>query len=250
MAYGVSLYLVTRTGTDATSHDDVAFASQLGNLVLVIGEVGGQLPLQVLCLDGTHGECSLDTLVLQRTDIAQHLVTEVRTCRNGGSVDQVGGLTIIVVYATADAVAEQGEVQTDVRSCGGLPLQVLVIGIGTVEQTAVVEANEGITSVHTGGVHVIGGKIIVVADAVLLTGLTPTETELQLVKPFGVLQEGLFVDLPTKCYRGEGCPVVVETAGTVATYGGGNHVAVESDVVGTSEERYQVALLLPLAGAR
>ena len=69
MAYGMCLNLVTGTGADATSHDDVALASQLGNLVLVVGEVSSNLPLNILCLDGTNGQRGFDTSVLQRTNI-------------------------------------------------------------------------------------------------------------------------------------------------------------------------------------
>ena len=131
---------------------------------------------------------------------------------------------------------EEGEVQTGIPGRCGFPLQVLIVSVGEIEQTAVVDTNERIATVNTACVNIVGGKVVVVTDAVLLTGLTPTETELEFVHPFDIFQEGLFVDLPTESYRGECCPVLKETAGTVATDGGCNHITVEGNIVGTSEE--------------
>ena len=93
---------------------------------------------------------------------------------------------------------EELEVETGIVGCGGLPLQVLVVGIRTVKQTRVVDTEDGIASVDVVVVHIIRGKIVVVANAVLLTSLTPAKAELDLVNPIDVAQWCLLIDFPTE----------------------------------------------------
>ena len=43
-------------------------------------------------------------------------------------------------------------------------------------------------------------EVVVVTDTILLTSLTPTETEFQLIQPVGMLEDRLLADLPAECY--------------------------------------------------
>ena len=79
----VRLAVIARSGRDATDLDLVPLLTdELSYLILVVSGVGGQLPVPIIGLDGTQRESELDTLVLERTDVAGNLVAEVRAGRN------------------------------------------------------------------------------------------------------------------------------------------------------------------------
>ena len=125
--------IITRR-TETTEVGRGSVIGQFKYLVGVIGEVTADFPGEVLGLhrDGVDGE--LDTRVAQATDVVNHILCEVRTCRHLGlGINQVGGLAVVPVDATVDAVVGEAIVETDVPGCGGLPLQVRVVGIGLQE---------------------------------------------------------------------------------------------------------------------
>ena len=53
-------------------HLATEFLRQRNHLVLVLGEVPGQRPLEVLCADGNYSNQSLDTLVTHLTKVGVH----------------------------------------------------------------------------------------------------------------------------------------------------------------------------------
>ena len=102
---------------------------ELGDFVLVVGEVVADAPIPVLGADGLPVNRHLNTLVLHRTDVRPNTVVEVGTCGSITFVEQVGGLAVVQVDATRDALVEESPVETDVGRRGGLPLQVRVISL-------------------------------------------------------------------------------------------------------------------------
>ena len=109
-------------------------------------------------------------------------------------IDEVGGVAVVSVDATRDAVVEEAPVESDVVGGGGFPLQFLVVVVGTVERT-VVAGDERVEAVGSRALGV-GGNPNVVADAVLLSGLTPAQAELGLAEIIYVLHQRFFLDFP------------------------------------------------------
>ena len=242
MALGMSLHSVTCTGTDASGLDFLA-SCRLGDFVEVVGGVGTDFPEPSVLLDGTIGKGDFNTLVLHVTDVTRNLVAEVGERSHIDGVDEVGRFTEIGIDATEELVVDDTEVKTHVICSGGFPGKVLVIGIGTVEDTVVHGRIERIAY----RIDIVRSKIAVVADTVLLACLTITETEFEFAHPVHILEEILVLDTPCKGEGGEEAPLVAlgEAAGTVVTYGGSEDVAVEEDVVSTSEDGSKVAFALP-----
>ena len=107
-----------------------------------------------------------------------------------------------------------------------------------------------IESVGAGSLLIYGEiRIIAVLDSrskFLLTGLTPSEAELEVAESLDILEEGLLLDLPGECEGREEGPVLTETGRTVVTYGSSQEILVSVVVVGTSEEGNEVVLGLEL----
>ena len=83
----------------------------------------------------------------------------------------------------------------------------------------------------------------------LLTGLTPAETELEVIHDLrSLLEEGHVVDLPAESHGGEYTPTVLlgETGSTIVTDCEGKEVGILERVVQTTEERdeHQVATII------
>ena len=240
MAHCVCLHIVADAGGDAAGGHVVALvADEFGDFVLVVGGVQAQFPEPILLLQRLPGERHFDTLVGERTDVARHLVAEVGAGLNVDGVEQVGGLAIVVVHATREALVEEAEVETHIISGGRFPGQFTVVGVGAVD---VALANQGIIgSIHLIGV--VGRKVVVVTDTFLLTGLTITQTEFEVAEGFIVFEERFVLDFPTQCKRGEERPVFLKAARSVVAESGGEEVAVEEAVVGTSEEGDEIVFV-------
>ena len=185
-----------------------AAGHQLVNLVLVPSEVVADLPVPVFRLYGAPSSSHLDTGVVQRADVAGHLVREVGSHGNHNRVDQVLGLTMIEVEVQGQTVVQDSEVQTGIPCGGLLPSQCVVVGIRTIGAAIAVEQRI-VSALFVG---CICRNIRIVADSFLLTGDTPACAQLQVRKPFGVLQERLVVDFPSQGHGWEQAPLLVFAA--------------------------------------
>ena len=173
-------------------------------------------------------------MVVERTDVADHFVAEVSTCRYIHHVDEVIGNTIVVVQRTGHAAIEETEVKTGAIGSGFLPGQFGIDGIRTIvviECEAIGIGNSGTGAVvnrlailidtqnitTTYGIisallsGIVGSEVgIVTLVDFLLTGDTVVETELQLGNGIVVTQSGEgLLHLPTQSNRGEVAPAVV-----------------------------------------
>ena len=74
--------------------------AQVGNLVLVVGDVIVEHPVELFALDGLPADAGLDTLVLERTDVLPSLVAVSREGLGGSIVQQVGSLALVEVDRT------------------------------------------------------------------------------------------------------------------------------------------------------
>ena len=190
-----SLYIVTRTERCTTlSHIVVAIVatSELGDLVVVVGEVVVQSPVPVLCINSNELDGSLETSVGHRTDVLCHLIAEVGCRGDINRIEQVGCLAIVPVEATADPAIEESPVKTQVIGCGLLPCQV---GLESV-RTGEIAVAHYIIVVLCARVHNVVGNVSVVGDTFLLTGHTPTSAELQIREPLDILKGVLILHLP------------------------------------------------------
>ena len=173
MTYGMSLNIATCTSTNTTCFHVVIVTTATNkfvDLVVVIGKVVCYLPTPIFCLDRTNGCSKLETSIVQRTNIAGHLIAEVRTCRNIYRVNQVFCLTIVPIEIELQTVVQESQVNTDIpRSCL-FPCQIRVISIWTIGHT-IIQANVVICMSQ---VRSISRDISIVTNSFLLTGNTPT----------------------------------------------------------------------------
>ena len=219
-------------------------ACQLGDLAIVISQVEAQIPREVILYNRLGVDGKLNTLILQRTDVSVHLILEVRSSRYVDVVDQVIRAAEVVIHGTGQATVEETIVEASVIRRCALPLQILVVSVGAI-RFAFAIANGVVGKAAVGGV---GGKVGVVRTDVLLTRHTITEAELEVRQCIYILQESLFLHLPTEGERGEGTPAVilVEARGTVATDSSGEEVLIGQGVVQAAEEGDEVVLRSPL----
>ena len=208
----MSLGIVTRTCGYASGRDEITVIStdELGDLVLVVGDIVIHRPEPVAALDDLVIQSELDTGVAERSDIGSDLVAEVGTGCYVSCVDKVRSDTVVPVEASGKAVIGETEVETDIGRSRGLPVEVRVIG-GRAEKLSA--TGDRIESVGTAGLFINGEiRIVGVLDVeFLLTGLTPSETELEVAESLDILEEGLLLDLPGECEGREEGPVLTET---------------------------------------
>src|SRR5574344_201407 len=193
MAHSVCLNVATGAGRDSTSLDVIvvaAAADEFVNYIVVVGNVIGQFPTPVLVLNRTYGTGKLDTFVVEAAHVAGDFVLEVGTCRNEYGVDEVRGLTIIVIDVEDDAVLQETEVQTCIEGLGLFPCKIGVVSVRTIG-AAVAVHTDGIVGVVA--VEGVRGKIGIVANAFLLTCDTVAHTGFEVADGFNILKEALFL---------------------------------------------------------
>ena len=103
-------------------------------------------------------------------------------------------MTIVVINSTIDATRQETEVDTGIVGRRGLPLDVAVEGLRS-QRTGYTGHILCITIVYIVVERIVG---IVVVTNILLTGLTPTQTELKSRQGLRVLEELLLGDVPSK----------------------------------------------------
>ena len=178
---------------------------QLRDFALVIGEVEAQVPREVLLCDGFGVDGELDALILQRAYVGVHLILEIRSGRYVHVVNQVVRTTEIVVHRPREATVQEAIVQARVVSRCSLPLEVLIVGVGTI-RFAIAVAYRIVSVVLAGRIR---GKIGVVRANILLTCDTVAEAQFHVRQGVHVFEESLFFHLPTKGKRGECAPSVI-----------------------------------------
>ena len=92
-------------------------------------------------------------------------------------------------------------------------------------------------------------RCVVFLTGILLTSLTPAQTQLGIADDIDVLHERLVGDTPGEGCCGEVTPAVTigEAAGTVGTEGEGEEVAIQQGVVGTANPADKHGLAFPLS---
>ena len=211
---------------------------QVCNLIAVVSEVVIQRPVPVFRANDLPTDSGLNTHVAQRANVLPSLVA---VCGKGfcrSKVEQVLSFTIVPVNATREALVKQTPVNTYIIGSCGLPFQFRSVVIGTIQSTVVCCRIESVLVDVLG----IGWNPSVVIVHILLTSLTPAQTELQVGQPLDILQIVLFFHFPHKSERGEYSPVVLETRRTIITHRSGHIVAVHQAPVSTAEERNQIVL--------
>ena len=163
---------------------------------LVIGHVHADFPAQVFLLDGHYVQGNFNTLVLHITNILQQIVGQVGQASHGNVVQQVVGDALVDVNATIDAVVPETEVETDVISCGLLPLDLSGVALRSDRNDDVV-AKPVVRTTHVG---VVGrNRRIVTLTDVLLTGDTIAQTELSQGRGW------MMVSASASCVYQSGC---------------------------------------------
>ena len=177
-----------------TSLDFVATAVEFSNLILIVSNVYAHFEEPVVCLDNLSIDSEFNTCILQLTSIEHHCVIEVHTSWNCRSAEKVGCLTLVNIKSHSEALVPHTEVKTEVIGCCCLPSKVFIVNERAPERTIVVRTYR-ISEVGVCAVYV--SRSIVLSTSILLTSLTPTETEFEVTDCLYVLEESLFVNLPS-----------------------------------------------------
>ena len=173
------LDVTTSTSRDTSCWYEIVWIAttiKVRNLIIVIGEVVIHCPVEVLSVHCQPVETCFNTHIIHRTNVAHHLITEVRTCWYGCIVEQVAGLTIVPINATSEALLENTPVKSYVVRGSCLPLQVWIVCLWTSQRTI---TSDWIVRFIT-FIHFVYSKVIIVADTLLLTSHTPAETKFQV----------------------------------------------------------------------
>ena len=97
----------------------------LNHLVLVVANVEVGVPSKVLCLDVACAKGNLHTLVVHTCPVDGSR-RESTLKRQHLQADEVGAVTIVIVYRQRDGIAEESQVETGINVLRLLPLEVRV----------------------------------------------------------------------------------------------------------------------------
>ena len=87
--------------------------------------VEAHIPTEVLLTDNVGREAQLDTAVADVTDVAV-VTAHTEALRHAQPEQQVAGLLVVEVQATAQTTLQEAELKTDVQVGRGLPGDILV----------------------------------------------------------------------------------------------------------------------------
>ena len=100
--------------------------------VLVVRQIDGGVPCEVLGLYRNSIQCKLDTLIGHLTYISIHPSVYILCGRNRIAPDQVLGLLMINLDSTIDTSSQESKVKTDVQHRCCFPFEV---GVGIFRST-------------------------------------------------------------------------------------------------------------------
>ena len=186
---------------------------KVGNLIPVERNGQSRTPHEVLRIDVHRVQRKLHAFVRHGAGVHPRRGNHAVHVRRQRSLhQQVVRILIISVHDELHAVVEQVDIQTHVPSLRFLPLQILVGIVARIEAGA----PDGRRRRHGNAVGIAAGSLV--------THQAPAETELQVIQPLHILQEGLVLHLPGQGCRGEVTPTVgrAEVGRTVRTQGEGS----------------------------
>ena len=191
---------------------------------MVPGKVIGHVPHKVFRNHRFHVKGKFHTVIFQRTDILQHLCIEVCTHRNLHTVQQIVCFTVIPVHITTDTSVKESEIQSGIISSSLLPLQIRIEGIGT--RSMIICVSKRILCIIV--THHIQRHVGKIRTYILLSGNTPSQSELQVGQEIDIFQEVFFLHLPSQSQRGESTPAVSvsKTGRTIPAHGEGKQITV------------------------
>ena len=94
--------------------------------ILVVRQVDGGVPGEVLGLHRNSIQCKLDTLVGHLTHIGIHPTIHILRGGNRIAPDQVLGLFVIVLDSTIETSSQESKIKTDIQHGCCFPLEVRV----------------------------------------------------------------------------------------------------------------------------
>ena len=167
-------------------------------------------------------QLELNTHIIDRTRVHPLRCAFTHHTDTGHEHEDVFRLFIEPVERTVERLFEEREIETDVGLAGGLPFDIVVTDLRAAEtgrkDTATVGAGDVVRrTVRLTAVliHTVVGVIDCIARGsidILVTGLTPRNTQFQIVHPrIGSCHELLLADTPTGGNRGEESKAVILT---------------------------------------
>ena len=204
---------------------------ELRDHVVVEREVGPDIIVEMFPDPVPPVQGYLDTLVPDFPKIGRYgayLSHGQVYCR---SVKDVACVLVVQVYLSREAVVEHPEFYSEVGRGGGFPLEIGIAQGGNIQACGQLAVYDGIVD----GIECLPG---VVADALVVAGLSPGEPHLQHGQPCsGIPEEGFFRGYPSCGERREYNVSAVdsELGGAVGPDIGFENVSVPEGVVDSSE---------------
>ena len=200
----LDLGVVTTRDIATSRHIVYTACVKFCNFIMVPAYIVCQLPCKVLCNNRLYIKCQFKTVVSQRSDVAELLVTEVGHGRNIYRCQQIFRVAAIGIKTHTEASVQYRQVKTNVVGSSLLPSQIWIVVIGA--RCVVICATERIHGIRI--TTNVKRHIIEVCNTILLTSVTPVQTKLQFIDPINVLEERFVVNLPCKSCRREVAPLL------------------------------------------
>lgn len=206
------------------------------NLILIVRPNKVDRPSEILYLDGYEIGSDLHTLVHHRAHIDQLCV--VAGCLVDTLLDEeVGSLGVVVLDGTHDTIAKEAEVEPDIVTRSGFPLEVgvLQLGGGQVSDHCVLVAELHIVAIDQ--------TLSLVGVDSLIADRTGGEAEFEIGEPVDIYKPVLLVDTPSERACGEDAPLAVfaKDAGAIDACADREKVFIHEAIVDTPHETHQVA---------
>ena len=192
-SYGAAVALEEHLVSFRPEARDILVAIKSTDFITVERQVSTQVPFQRTVFEDIIGECELQSLVGDISAVDQ-LLTETRRAGNCHVLQQVARLFIIIVDGQLQTVVHPSEVDTRIKLCRSLPLQV-----GVVRSSPV---NHGHATLQRPVIRIVGsienGQCTIGSNR-LITRFTIADTELQVTEEVEVLNKLFLAGTPCEC---------------------------------------------------
>ena len=233
-AFGIAVVIGSLSQAAGAQHVDVGGAVDLvgqgADLGIAHGRVDAGGPGEVLVLDDVAVQGELGAEVLGLTHVHEDGAVDERRLRSGVVVQQVRAAAVVQVEASAQAVVEEDEVETDIHGHELLPAQVRIRIGGRAVALHPLTVHKVLAMAAVGR----AGHVGTAATA----GDTVGDTGLEAVDPAGAPHEVHVRHFPGDGGGGEVTPLVIRTevGGALVTEGQGSEDGVVPVVVHAAQE--------------
>ena len=222
---------------------------QTCNFIAIGGDIAVDVVMEAVLKALPPAEVELEAVVFHSSGVNPFGSALSENSYAGHIHQNVAGVLPEIIERTVKGIVEEGEVHSEVSLCGGLPLDVIVAYLVTLEAGRQLRAPVGTRDIIRGAVTLTAGfSDTIIGDIngvtgnvgnLLIAGLSPGNPEFQIIQPICSLHKAFLAESPSERCGGEGGKAVVasEAGRTVVANRKGEKIAVGIGVVCLGEER-------------